>query len=497
MLMGIFWRSMAATSSVKEFQVKQQYVIGIDGGTQSSKVVIYDLSGTPICQGVQKLKPLHMPVPGVAEHPDDDLWESIAAACQQAMQQFPFDHDSLLGVGLCTIRCCRVALDKDGELVGPALNWMDERVGQVVSWDDSRVQYQTTSSGYIGCRLTGEKKDTAANYEGQWPIDKLTWQWSENPKIRKRYQLEPDNLFELVMPGDVIGHITTVASAKTGLPAGLPVVATANDKAVEALGAGLAESATALISLGTYIGGMVTAEQHSEQAEHYFSNLACIPHRYLYECGGVRHGMGTISWLRDLFGDSLLTEAAELGLSAEELLNQEALQIPVGSEGLITLPEWLAPYDQPHKSGVMIGLTPRHGRAHLYRSLLEAVAMTMRNHLADMANETGQAIEAVVISGGGSNSDVFMQIFADVLALPCRRNHVSDAASLGAAMCVAVASGHFASFDQAMSSMVKPADRFAPNPTNSELYQTLNQRVFVKLRQHADPILYNLHSILN
>lgn len=477
--------------------MEQKFVIGIDGGTQSSKVSIFDLDGNRICSATQKLRPLHMPKPGIAEHPDDDLWESIASACRSAMEAFPYEPERILGVGLCTIRCCQLALDKHGNLVGPALNWMDARVGEIYAWPNPNVQYLTTSSGYITHRLTGEKKDTAANYEGQWPLDKLSWQWSDDPDTLRHYRLTPEHLFELVMPGDTVGRVTTVAAEKTGLPVGLPVIATANDKAVEALGAGLSSDSSALISLGTYIGAMVYGSEYSEHGKHYFSNLACIPERYLYESGGVRHGMGTVSWLVDLFGQSLIEEAQSLSLSPEELLNKEALNIPAGSDGLLTIPEWLAPYDRAYKRGAMLGFHARHTRAHMYKSILEAIALTMKNHLARMSQELAQPIDRVVISGGGSNSDVFMQIFADVLGLTTIRNKINDAASLGSAMCVAVATIETMNFDDAVQCMVGESQRFDPNPVNTEFYENLNTQVFENITQHTDPIFKGLHSLVN
>jgi sugar (pentulose or hexulose) kinase len=475
--------------------LKQEYVIGIDAGTQSSKVSVFDLDGNRICSATQKLRPLHMPKPGVAEHPGDDLWESIAGACRAAMDSFPFAPDTILGVGLCTIRCCQLALNKEAELVAPALNWMDARVGEIYSWPNADVQYLTTSSGYITHRLTGEKKDTAANYEGQWPLDKLRWQWSNKTEILQHYNLAHENLFELALPGDILGKITLAAAEKTGLPVGLPVVATANDKAVEALGAGLKSGPTALISLGTYIGAMVYGPSHIEQAEHYFSNLACIPKRYLYECAGVRHGMGTVSWLRDLLGTSLVQEAQQLGLSPEQLLNQEALAVAAGSDGLVAIPEWLAPYDQAYKRGAMLGFHARHTRAHMYKSILEAIALTMKNNLDRMSQEVGEKVDRVIISGGGSNSDVFMQIFADVLGLPTIRNKINDTASLGSAMCAAVATNQQMSFDDAIGRMVKTAETFAPKPENTQFYQILNAQVFKNITQHTDPVFKGIHSI--
>ena len=172
--------------------MKNKFVIGIDGGTQSSKVVIFDLAGNIVCQGKKNLQPLHMPKPGVAEHPGDDLWDTIVAASRQALERFSGDVKSIVGVGLCTIRCCRACLKENGQLASPVLNWMDLRLARPYEHRDPQVRYVTTSSGYITHRFTGQFKDTAANYEGMWPIDKDTWQWSEDPAVLRAFNLSKE-----------------------------------------------------------------------------------------------------------------------------------------------------------------------------------------------------------------------------------------------------------------------------------------------------------------
>jgi len=475
--------------------MKKKFVIGLDGGTQSSKVIIFDLEGNVVCQGKKDLRPMHMPNPGVAEHPGDDLWDTVVAASREALDRFPGDINSILGVGLCTIRCCRACLKEDGSLASPVLSWMDLRLSRPYEYDNPQVKYVTTTSGYITHRFTGQFKDTAANYEGMWPIDKNTWQWSQDPEVIEAFQVPLKNLFQLEMPGAILGYVTREASEQTGMPAGIPVVATANDKAVEALGAGLRPGKTALVSLGTYIGGMVYGEKNVTNPDTFFSNLASIPNDYLYESGGIRHGMGTVSWLRQLFGDDVQQQAQSLGISPEELLNREAQKVAPGSDGLMTVPEWLAPPDKPYKKGIMIGFHGRHTRAHLYRSMLEAIALTMKNHIDGMSRELGIDFDQIIISGGGARSDLFMQIFADVFGLPAIRNELTDAAGLGSAICAAVATNAYDTFATAIEKMVRIRDTFHPIAGNSALYERMNNNVYKHITRFSDTILEKSYTI--
>jgi sugar (pentulose or hexulose) kinase len=474
----------------------QSYLIGIDGGSQSTKVVIYDLDGGVICEGRQPLRPMSVPAPGVVEHPDDDLWDSLVAACRLALSRFPGEPSQIAGVGLCTIRFCRALLTNDGSLASPVMSWMDARVSRPYQHVDPAVAYVTTSSGYISHRLTGRFRDTAANYQGQWPIDTDTWDWIANDSLLERAQLTRDMLFDLLMPGDVLGSITPAASAATGIPSGLPVAATANDKAVEALGCGIVAPDAALVSLGTYIAGMVLGHSNPRGTEHYWTNFACMPREYLHESHGIRRGMWTVSWLRDLFGEMLTTQADAAGVSVDELMNKAAAGVPPGSHGLMTLLDWLAPTEAPYKKGVMIGFDQRHGWQHMYRSILEGIALTMKARLEEMCAELQQTLTRVVISGGGSASDTTMQIFADSLGLPVARHRVSSAASLGSAICAAVAIGAYPDFATATKHMVRLGDVFEPDPVNVTVYDRLHE-VYQSIPRQTDPILARSYQIFH
>jgi len=475
-----------------------KYIIGVDGGSQSSKVVVYDLEGNVVCEGRQALRPMSRPQNGIVEHPDDDLWHSIVAASRQAMAQFSGDPQDIIGVGLCTIRCERAFLKADGSLAAPVMSWMDSRAYRPYVHDDPETAYVTTSSGYITHRFTGRFRDTAANnIEGQWPIDTDSWQWSEDPAVLEKWNIPRAMLLDLQMPGDIAGYVTQKAAQASGIPQGIPVVATANDKAVEALGSGSLGGKTALVSLGTYIAAMVHGRENRKTPAEFWTNFACIPNKYLYESHGIRRGMWTITWFLDLLGEEFAIAAASAGISREQYLEREAEEIAPGSDGLMTVLDWLAPDDKPFRKGVMIGFDARHTRAHVYRSILEAIALTMKNRVDAMCEELGISLDAIVISGGGANSDLFMRIFADVFGIPSSRSAESGGASLGAAICAAVATGVYADFETAAATMTKSRESFAPDPANADVYQQMNKTVYQTIGTATDEILERSYPIFH
>ncbi|MGI5507290.1 FGGY-family carbohydrate kinase [Lentzea sp. CA-135723] len=453
------------------------YLIAIDNGSQSTKVSIVDEFGRVHASAQRPLRPYVHPRPGRVVHPDDDVWDSIAEACTEAMQRFTGAPGEIAGVGLCTIRFCRALMDADGRLTEPLLSWMDDRLAQPQEHGEA-IRLVSPSSGYVTLRLTGERRDTAGNYEGMWPIDHETWRWPDSSPGYATTGMRREQLFELVDPGALLGHVTAEASTATGLPEGLPVFATSNDKAVEALGSGLADEL--LVSLGTYIASMTTGSEHVvDPTGRFWANFGSVPGKYLYESNGIRRGMWTVSWYRQLVD-------ADLGE-----LEAGAAAVEPGCGGLLTVLDWLAPGDHPYRRGALLGFDGTQGRFHVYRSILEGIALTMRRHGDAMAQALDREFPELIVSGGGSRSDLMMQIFADVFARPVRRTRMSDAAGLGAAICAAVGSGVHPDWDSAVKAMVTTADVFTPSAAAGTYARIAADHA--RVTEHTDPLFASLH----
>lgn len=476
--------------------MSDKYLIGIDSGSQSTKVYIFDRHGDIVCSESEPIKPMMSRKPGYVEHPEDDLWDCLKIVLKKLMNKFQGDVRDIVGLGLCSIRCCRVFMREDGTLAAPVMSWMDIRAYETYE-DDVDIRYTGSTSGYLTNRLTGELKDTAANaYQWQFPVDMNTWKWSEDAQYFDSFKIPREKLFDIQLPGTILGYVTEKASEETGLPMGLPIVATANDKAVEALGSGLIEPNVGLVSLGTYITSMVYGDKNAENSIHFFTNLSCIPHHYLYESGGIRRGMWHISWYKGIIGEEYAKKAKAEGCSMEDFLAREAEKVPAGSDGLLTVPDWLAPASQLYRKGYMIGFDERHTRGHIYRSLLEGIAMTLKNSYDAMNNELGIKPEKIIVSGGGSNSDLYMQIIADIYGVKTIRNQINGAAAIGSAICAAVATGLYKDFKEAVKHMVKPKDVFEPNMDNHKQYNQINMLVYSKLPEMMENTLKNIYEAM-
>ncbi len=470
----------------------QQFLVGVDVGTQSAKVVIHAADGAVAARAHRPLRPLDTPSRGIAEHPDDDLWEALAGATREAMADFEaagHPRSGLRAVGLCGIRNCQALLDDEGLLVAPVQSWMDDRASTRydVGAADPRVRWVTSSSAYLTGRLVGEVRDSVAAFRGRWPADIAAWRWSEDSDVLDAHGIPPDQLVDVVMPGEVLGHLTTQAAGRTGLPAGLPVVATANDKAVEALGCGLlAPSGTdVLVSLGTYVAGMVVGSEPRADLAHGWTNFAAVPGRYLHESTGVRRGMATVSWVREVTGSASIAE-----------LDAAAARVRPGAEGLLAVLDWLAPVDAPHRRGAFVGLQARHGPPHLLRAVVEAMAMTLHRHVSALRRELGHdpGVGRLLLSGGGSRSTFAPRVFADVFSLPVATFGEESPAARGAALLAAVASGVHATPELAAAAMVPRPTTVEPDPRACDLYAELAE-IHHQLPGHLDGVLRSLHRL--
>jgi sugar (pentulose or hexulose) kinase len=470
------------------------FLLAIDGGSQSTKVSVLDASGQVHATAQAPLRPYTLTPDGQAVHPDDDLWDSLVAACREALATWRGSASAIVGIGLCGIRFCRVYLDAAGHLTEPVLSWMDARVSQPIDPAvlDPAVATITSAGGYLAVRLTGERRDSYASFQGMWPIDPVARDWSHDDHVLAQVGMPRSLLPDLVDPGALLGRVTRAAADATGLPVDCPVFATSNDKAVEALGCGLDDDHTLLLSLGTYICSMTIGDDPRAGDDRYWVNTAAVPGRFLYESGGIRRGMWTVSWLRDL-----VSAQAPPGLSAvqvQQWLNAGAAEVPPGSAGLFTVPDWLAPTHAPWRRGAIVGLVGGHGPFHLYRSILEGIVLTMHQRAGEMGEALGRSFSRLVVSGGGSRSDVMMSVVADVFGMPASRTAVPDAVAVGAAICAAVGARVHGSFEAAMAAMVRPGDTVEPDPLRQESYQVVT-RQYAALPLYTDPMFQRLASL--
>jgi xylulokinase len=157
-------------------------------------------------------------------------------------------------------------------------------------------------------------------------------------------------------------------------------------------------------------------------------------------------------------------------------MEEEADQIEPGSEGLMVLPYWNAvmnPYWDPDARGCIIGLSSGHHRGHLYRAILEGIAMEQSLASKAVERTTGRITEEFALIGGGARSELWRQIIADASGKKVLNMSSDEASSLGAGISAAVAEGWFPSFKEAAKNMVGVKSITEPIMQNAERYRHL------------------------
>ncbi|HEU5316233.1 MAG TPA: FGGY-family carbohydrate kinase, partial [Chloroflexota bacterium] len=155
-----------------------------------------------------------------------------------------------------------------------------------------------------------------------------------------------------------------------------------------------------------------------------------------------------------------------------DLLTSLASTAPAGCEGLLFLPYLMgerAPYLEPIARGGWIGLTARHDRAALVRSVLEGVTYSLRDCL-ELLRGIGVAVDAVRASGGGARNPFWRQLMADVFGLPVATLAVAEGPAYGAALLAAVGAGLYPDVPAACDATLHERERLAPDAGRHATY---------------------------
>jgi sugar (pentulose or hexulose) kinase len=509
------------------------HVLAIDNGTQSVRALLFDLKGKLVAKSMVPLESYYSEQPGWAEQRPDYYWESLCQACQQLWPQMGLPKGAIAGVALTTQRATMVNVDKMGNPLRPAIVWLDQRrteglkpVGglwglafKVVRMTETVDYLQAEAeanwlrthqpqiwdqthkylflSGYLTYRLTGRFVDSVGCQVGYLPFDYKALDWA-SPRDWKwqAVPMDPALLPELVPPTGQLGEITPQAAKETGIPAGLPLVAAAADKACEVIGAGCIEPHMGCLSYGTTATVNTTHRKYVEVIPLIPPYPAAVPGRYSLEIQ-INRGFWMVSWFKREFAHLERRIARERGIQTEEVFDELVNQVPPGSMGLTLLPYWSPgiKVPGPEAKGAIIGFGDVHTRAHLYRAILEGLAYALREGKERTERRSRIPITELRVAGGGSQSDAALQLTADIFGLPTARPHTYEASGLGAAIDGAVGLGLHVDCDTAVREMTRVGDVFEPNAQSHEIYDALYRRVYREMYPKLKPLYEEIREI--
>ena len=287
-----------------------------------------------------------------------------------------------------------------------------------------------------------------------------------------KLQIDPALLPPCYESPEVSAKISDLGASATGLAAGTPVVGGGGDQPAGAVGNGIVRPGVVSATMGT--SGVVFA--HAEELGYdplgrLQRGCHAVPGAW-HVMGVVLAAGGSLQWFRNELGKAEVEMARERGVDPYFLLSDEATMAGLGSEGLFFLPYMTGertPHFDPDAKGAWIGLTVRHGRPHLIRSIMEGAAYAMRDSL-ELIREMGVAIEQIRVSGGGARNPLWRQIQADIYGHGVHTLQSTEGPAFGAALLAQVGSGGFASVPEACDATIRLADETPFDPEAHEFY---------------------------
>lgn len=508
-------------------------LLAIDHGTQSVRVLLFDLRGNLLAKTRVPIDHYASPSPGLAEQDPLVFWNAVCKGCQEIWQVPGVHKEAVAGVALTTQRSTVINVDAQGRPLRPAIVWLDQRrttglkpVGgwwglafraagmtETVAYLQAEAEgnwirthqpeiWQRTHkylflSGYLTYKMVGKFIDSVGSQVGYVPFDYKSLTWAKPSDWKwQAVPVDPRVLPDLVPPAHVLGEITKEAAEATGIPAGLPLIAAAADKACEVIGAGCLAPHIACLSYGTTATINTTHTRYVEVIPLIPPYPAAVPNAYSLEIQ-IYRGYWMVSWFKREFGQPEQYQATEMGIEAEELFDKLVNSVPPGSLGLTLQPFWSPGLrvPGPEAKGAVIGWGDAHTRAHLYRSILEGLAYALREGAERTAKRSGVAITELRVAGGGSQSTAAMQLTADIFGLPVIRPHLYEASGLGAAIDAAVGLGMHPDFTTAVAEMTRLGESFEPNPTHHRIYDELYQRVYLHMYGRLRPLYEQIRDI--
>jgi xylulokinase len=496
------------------------YWLGIDIGTGGSRALLVDAQGKVVAGFTAPHEEMAMERPLWAEQKPENWWDAAQKAIQGVLKAAGAKGEQVKAVGLSGQMHGLVLLDADNNVVRPALIWCDQRsqpqvdfINQTVGkanvvahtanpmltgftlpkllWvrDNEPANFERAKKfllpkDYVRFMLTGEHATEVSDASGTGLLDVVTRRWSE-PMI-ERLKLDRSLLPDLKESADITGAVTKAAAKATGLKEGTPVAGGAGDQAASGVGNGIVRPGVASCTIGT--SGVVFSYLDRPQYDpdgrvHTF----CHAVRGKWHVMGVTQGAGlSLQWFRNNFAP---------GVDYDTLM-ADAQTAPPLSHGLFWLP-YLMGERTPHLDAIArggwVGLTAKHARPELARSIVEGVSYSLRDCLG-VIESMGVEVNTVRASGGGAKSPFWRQMLADIFHRSISTLENSEGSAYGAALLALAGGGEYQSVEEVCEVAVKEIETLIPRVHEAAAYQR-GYEVFTVLYPTLKPVYGLIHQL--
>ncbi|MCI5596030.1 MAG: FGGY family carbohydrate kinase [Lachnospiraceae bacterium] len=488
-----------------------KYFMGIDAGTGSVRVAIFDENGTNMAYDVQDYSS-SFPKNGWAEQDDKGWWEALKKAISECIRKSGVAPEEIIGISCDGTSSTTIFLDENGDSVRTPILWMDVRSSaeaasiselgkdcdvikfyrsgvpaeslipkcmwvkkhEPENWAKTVTIFELTS--WLHWKLSGRKTTNMSVAAFRWLYDDKNGGYPVD--LYKAIGLEDiiDKFpKDVLKTGTPIGPVDKEVAKELGLSEKTIVVEGTLDAVACMCGVGSVKAGGMALIGGTSscLFGLSETEFHEPGVNGTYPNLL-YDGTSLVEGGQASSG-GILTWFRNnLVPKEWAEEAESRNMNIYDLITEKAESIPIGSDGLIMIDYFQgnrAPYSDSDARGIFWGLSLGTTTAHMARAVYEGVAYGACHCILTM-KEAGYDVEEIYACGGLAQSDFWMQMHADITGVPMYTTMESQSAGcLGNSMIVAVGCGVYKDLQEAAEKMVKIDKTFLPNMENHEKYK--------------------------
>jgi xylulokinase len=492
-------------------------LLGIDVGTSGCKSAVFSEAGDLLSLAYEEYDYRH-PQLGWAELDAPAVWMQVKRTIHKAV--VGAGGDPVRGLCVSSMGEAVVPVTSQREILGPSLLNFDVRGDEYLPGLGSRLSaerlYQingnTLGSPYTLTKLIWLKQYqpdlyqradaflhwgafvsfmlgadlyldySLANRTLLFDIEKRDW----SEELLDWAGLDREKLPVTIPSGQVIGTVSRLSARELGLPVGIPVISGGHDQCCNSVGCGVIDPGSAMYGMGSYLCAVPVFSKRTDSqvmierglnTEHH-----AVPGKYvsfIYNQGGV-----LVKWFRDTYARQEALLAAKNGQSLYPALFAE---IPEEPSNLLVLPHFTTtgpPHFINDSSGVIAGLKLETTRGEILKGIVEAATFYLRDCFESLPG-AGIEICECTAAGGGSQSEAWIQLSADILGIPFICPKVHEAGALGAAILAGVGSGRFDSLRSGVDAMVHMKQSFDPNPMKQRLYNEsfARYRIFASLME--------------
>jgi L-xylulokinase len=494
-----------------------RYYLGLDNGGSKTKASLYTTEGKEIAVAGTSANPV-IRKGGFVERDSDRLWESNAKVIRQVIEKSGVDPHDIAGVAATGHGNGVYMIGEDGRPSAPGIISTDTRAADVVrrwiadgvqtriipmtkqtiwagqpvailAWFHEnqpevldRTRWALTCKDYIRYRLTGEVYGEITDMSAISAMDLQTREYdgrilSEFGLERYRHIFPP-----LKLSTDICGYVTREAAEQTGLIEGTMVSGGLFDCASCCLATGVTDNDALSVIAGTWSINSFISQTPVYSEDLFMTSLFCLDGYYLTTEGSMTSA-GNLEWF---IGSFLTDDDGKRRDNVYEYCNSLVSSLKPEDSNVIFLPFLYGTNVNADAKACFMGIDGSQGKAHMVRAMYEGVVFSARIHIERLLRFT-DIKKKVRISGGATESPLWVQMFADVLQMPIEVSDAKELGTLGAAMCVAVASGDAPDLKAAAQHMSRVRYTCQPNPDNRDIYEK-KYGIYKELLKALDPV---------